>query len=134
MNSWKVQNIVMIITFSFLQNNKLRGNYILVLALKLDLWMWGNWGTNFRIRIKLLITMKLVDEASLMYGIEEYIGMRNLLCVLQTQLLSLHKYFMQFSGELFYLCVVWELLSLYLLYKSQSNRGTAEFRAELPEA
>lgn len=36
-----------------------------------------------------------------MYGVEEYIEARNPLFVLKTQLLSLHKYFMQFSGELF---------------------------------
>lgn len=67
-------------------------------------------GVNFRIRIKLLITMKSVDKTSLMYGVEECTGLRNLLCVLQTQLLSLHKYFMQFSGELFSssTCVLFE--------------------------
>lgn len=72
-----------------------------------------------------------------MYGVEEYIEARNPLFVLKTQLLSLHKYFMRFSGELFS-SSTWVLfesyLSLYLLYKSQNNRGTAEFRAELPEA
>lgn len=39
-------------------------------------------GANFRISIKLLITVESVDDASLMYDVEEYIGMRNLLCVL----------------------------------------------------
>lgn len=55
--------------------------------------------------------MKFVHEASLMYGVEEeYIGMRNLSCVLKTQLLSLHEYFMRFSGELFSsdTCVLFE--------------------------
>lgn len=37
LNSWKAQDIVLIIKFSFLHNHKLRGNYILALALKLDL-------------------------------------------------------------------------------------------------
>lgn len=37
LNSWKAQNIVIIIKLSFLHNHKLRGNCLLVLALKLDL-------------------------------------------------------------------------------------------------
>lgn len=53
--------------------------------------------------------MKSVDKTSLMYGVEECTGLRNLL-LLQTQLLSLHKYFKQFSGELFSssTCVLFE--------------------------
>lgn len=44
--------------------------------------------------------MKIVDEALLMYGLQEYIWMRSLLYILETQLLLLHKQFMQFCGEL----------------------------------
>lgn len=68
-----------------------------------------------------MIIMKIVAELLLMYGLQGYVQLRNLLCVLKLQQLSLHKSCMQFSCELFMsnTCVLLELLSLCLSYKSQ---------------